>query len=147
VLRFNKARSPVLLQLGWAALMHVVSAIGGVVAYGALAYWPFAAAYVFLFAVHLVAFGALYKSVSLVMLCHMAERPGHSATIGELVQNVVEPTFAERADILVSAGLVATADGAYAITSTGAAMAARLSAVQNLFAIARPGLYRRPDQR
>jgi hypothetical protein len=90
---------------------------------------------------YVFAFGAVYKSVSLEILLDLAQRPGRTALLADIVERDVPEIFRGRTDILVSGGQVEREGPCFAVTATGRAMADRIAQLRRAFAIGDTGLY------
>lgn len=140
-LRWFRGVAPVLILAGAALLVHL-GAIGiAIVDALPVAYWHGAAIY-WLGVVGIVfAFGAVYKSISLRILCALVARPGRALTIDELTAEIVRPSFVGRIAILSDGGLIRAEGGRHTVTPAGRALAQRIRRVQRWAGISESGLY------
>lgn len=137
--RLRPRISAVSLLVPLALVSHALGAVAGA-QYTRVDFWPFSASYAFLVMMHVLAFGAVHKSVSLRLLTDLAGRAQPVPL--SAAEAYVENLFAERGRILVLAGLAETQGDTYAISTSGKQMARRLIALQRLFGIEQPGLYK-----
>ena len=89
LLRVSK-RSPALIVVLSAALVYLAVLVVELAAGQPLAFWPLSAAYGFLTLCVLMAFGALYKSVSLRMLGDLSKAAGWALPEQELLARYIE---------------------------------------------------------
>jgi hypothetical protein len=143
LVRSLRDQAPVLLHIVSAAAMLVVVSlivlifserdvrplwIAGSVLYGG------AVALLFLFS-------AVYKSISLGVLCSLELGPQHRLALADIAHKLVLPRFIERIDLLVAGGLVLSTEEGYTLTARGRRAARWLRAVQRFAGITRSGLY------
>lgn len=141
VLRLPGRLAPVTRQAGLSLLVHVLG-VAWAVHYGPiLPYFHGAALYWFLVAAWSFVFSAVYKSVSLGVLCELARLPQGELPLEEITRRHVAPRFAERIDLLVAGGLVRREGEGYLITDQGRRAARRLEGLRRLFGVAGSGLY------
>jgi hypothetical protein len=133
-------RSPALIVIGAAALVYVVLLIAAAAMPGRVAFWPLSAAYGFVTLCGLMAFGALYKSVSLRMLGDLSKVAGHAMPEQELLARYIEEdSFGRRVAILLEQGHAErTADG-LRLSPKGRRIAAAIHLFQRAFAIRASG--------
>lgn len=103
-------------------------------------FWPLSATYWFLALSFLMAFGAIYKSISLRILLDLLNRSGRSASYEAILARYVEDeSYATRLKALASSGWAIRTPIGIQLTDTGRRIAATMHAVQNLFKIERSG--------
>lgn len=141
VLRLPGRLAPVTRQAGLALLVHGLGVAWAVRGETILPYLHGAALYGFLVAAWLFVFSAVYKSVSLGVLCELARLPQGELPLEEITRRHVAPRFAERIDLLVAGGLVRREGDGYAITSQGKRTARRLEGMRRVFGLTGSGLY------
>lgn len=135
-------RIPMLaVQLGLAAAVCIAGAfmlaLSGALGSG----WHFAAAFAFGFMAYLFVFSAFYKSLSLRILAHMADRHNAEARIADLHTKIVARAFEERQHILLDGGLVARTSTGYVVTLKGQRLAARITWAKRAFGASGSGIY------
>ena len=86
-------------------------------------------------------FSAVYKSISLEVLCVLKASPHQYLSLDVISQQVVLPRFVERIELLIAAGLVQHTDDGYMITAQGHEAARRLTALQRFAGVTNSGLY------
>jgi hypothetical protein len=143
LVRLLPARAPVLLHMASAAGMAAVLALAVMVFSrgNAQPFWIavsmlYGGAVAFLFA-----FSAVYKSISLEVLCALSRAPRHRLDLGTISRDLVLPRFVERIELLITAGLVSSTTDGYSLTVPGRDAARRLRALQRFAGIRRSGLY------
>ena len=125
-------------------LLAIVVGVGTIgVAAAALpvvAVWPLVASYSFLSLVFLLAFGAIYKSISLRILGDLLQRPGRRDTYDAiLVRYIEDESYRTRLTLLVSEGLARRVPAGFTLTARGERLARTVSTVQRLFHIGASG--------
>ena len=124
-----------------AVISHAASVLLGFATVQQFQYWNAASLFSFGAMLYVFAFGAVYKSVSLEILLDLAQRPGHTAALSDIVDRKVPEIFRGRTDILVSGGQVERTGASFAVTAAGRAVAARIAQMRSAFAIGDTGLY------
>ncbi len=103
-------------------------------------FWPSSAVYWFLALCFLVAFGAIYKSISLRVLADLLDRPGRQDEYQAISSRYVKhESFHDRVRILVTDGLAVPSENGLVLTEKGRRMAVVVSSLQRLFKIERSG--------
>jgi hypothetical protein len=103
-------------------------------------FFRFSATYWFLTALFLLAFGAIYKSISLRILLDLLEQPERSENYEAILgRYIFKESFENRLEVMRKAGLAMATDGNYELTEKGRAMAAFISLLQRIFAIKQTG--------
>jgi hypothetical protein len=139
--RAGSTIAPVIILAIAAVIAHVASVVLGVITVQQFQYWNAASIFSFGAMLYVFAFGAVYKSVSLEILLDLAQRPGRTALLADIVDHDVPEIFRGRTDILVSGGQVEREGPCFAVTATGRAMADRIAQLRRAFAIGDTGLY------
>lgn len=107
---------------------------------GRFNFWEYSAVYSCLTLAFLMAFGALYKSVSLRMLEFLLGQPQRSAAAQAVLERcVAEASFAHRLQVIESTHLATRAPAGFALTAKGRALARAVRGLHALFAIERIG--------
>lgn len=103
-------------------------------------FWSFTVSYSFFTLCFLMAFGAIYKSISLRMMMDLLKRPGHANDMDVIVKNyLTEDSFQDRLAVVQQNFLVDRTEGWYVLTVKGRAFAGRIRCVQRLFNITKSG--------
>ncbi len=103
-------------------------------------FWPLSASYWFLALCFLMAFGAIYKSISLRILLDLLDRPNRSDSYKAVLERYVEQeSYHDRLAILLAHGLATREPGGFRLTRKGRRTAAAIHAVQRFFKIERSG--------
>jgi len=138
--RLMPKTSPVVLLVPVGLASHAAGIVIASALLPSFQYWPYASTFALLVMGHILAFGAVYKSVSLHLLMEFADTKGPFPLSAANAQ--VERLFAGRAAILTESGLVERRGDSYAVTLPGQRLASRIGALQRLFGIKSGGLYR-----
>lgn len=134
--------TPPTILLGFAAIVaHSLSVALGAMSVTQFQYWDAASIFGFGVMGHVFAFGAVYKSVSLEILLNVAQRPGHTAPLVDIVDRLAPDIFRGRADILIDGGQVERIGTSFAVTAKGRAFADKLARIRRAFAVGDSGLY------
>ncbi|MDA9403663.1 hypothetical protein [Bradyrhizobium sp. CCBAU 45389] len=133
--------APVIVLAIAAIVSHLLSVLLGVLILPQFRYWDAASIFGFGVMGYVFAFGAVYKSVSLDILLGLAERPGRTAPLSDVVERQVPALFRGRTGILIDGGLVERVDSRFAATAAGQVMAGRIGRLRRAFGIGDTGLY------
>ena len=91
-------------------------------------------------AAFLMAFGALYKSISLRILLDLLDRPGHAGLYSAiLARYVAAESFENRLTVMQENGFAVPTPAGYALTDKGRRLAGLVGVLHRLFAIERSG--------
>src|ERR1700749_175478 len=77
--------APVTILAIAAVVSHLASVFLGAMTVRQFQYWNAASIFGFSVMLYVFAFGAVYKSVSLEILLDLAQRPGHTAALSDIV--------------------------------------------------------------
>jgi hypothetical protein len=103
-------------------------------------FWPLSASYWFLALCFLMAFGAIYKSISLRILLDLLDRPDRSESYEAIHKRYVQhESYQDRLQILLAEGLATRECAGFQLTRKGRRLAAIAHAVQRFFGIERSG--------
>jgi hypothetical protein len=141
VLRLPGRASPVVRHAAVAMTVHVSGTILGAWSLGHLSYWPCASVYWCGVIIYLFGYCAVYKSVSLRILCRLLPAPGNRAAFADITAQFVLPEFVQRTDVMKQMGWVEENDGRFTLTEKGRQAARSLEVVQAIFGIERSGMY------
>ena len=133
--------APVTILAIAAIVSHVGSLLLGVMTVRQFQYWDAASIFGFGVMLYVFAFGAVYKSVSLEVLVDLAQRPGRTATLSDIVERRVPDIFRGRTEILVDGGQVERAGSSFVVTAAGGTIAGRIAQIRRAFRIGDTGLY------
>ena len=144
MLRATRQRHALEIFAGIAAVLF-----GGVLATAgrAVSVWHFAA--FFGAGVSLVVFlyGAVLKSLSLGILIELSQANAKRLSLDEITQNVVQPAYSSRAQLLVDWGAAGLdAAGNYLIGSRGQRTARRIESARHFLRLRSAGLYSGDDR-
>jgi hypothetical protein len=110
----------------------------------ALSLWHFAAYFGAAASFSLFVYGAVLKSLSLAQLECVRQGAGEPVSGKRISDNVVEPAFRERAELLVSKGYVAARGDRFDVTPAGRSAARTLSGLRTFLGL-RSSLYGAPE--
>ncbi|WFU28360.1 hypothetical protein QA649_19720 [Bradyrhizobium sp. CB1717] len=133
--------APVIVLAITAVASHLLGVLLGILTVPQFRYWDAASIFGFGVMGYVFAFGAVYKSVSLDILLGLAERPGRTAPLSDVVERQVPALFRGRTGILMDGGLVEQVDSRFAVTAAGQIMAGRIGRLRRAFGIGDTGLY------
>ncbi|MBI2770760.1 MAG: hypothetical protein HYX47_14130 [Burkholderiales bacterium] len=103
-------------------------------------FWVYLVSYWFLATCFLMAFGAVYKSLSLRILADLLARPGRSDDYQDIFSRyLVEDSYQNRLSVIRDKGLVTVTGGSYELAEPGRRLARRVQKVQLWFGITRSG--------
>jgi hypothetical protein len=140
MLRRRGRAAPALVAIGVALLAYVVMLVAAVGVNRPVNFWEISAIFWFPTMVFLMAFGALYKSVSLRILVDLLDAPGNAELGSTILQRyIATESFQARLALMLENKWTIRSSAGYALTRTGRRLA-RLAAVsQRMFAIQRSG--------
>ncbi len=103
-------------------------------------FFNFSAIYWFLTALFLLAFGAVYKSISLRILLDLLERPDRSENYEAiLARYIFKDSFENRLEVMRKAGLAMLKESDIELTAKGRTIVAYIFLLQRIFAIEQTG--------
>jgi hypothetical protein len=138
--RLARAMEPALIAVA-AAFAVCAAALTACVLLGrSFNFWIFLVSYWFLATSFLMAFGAVYKSLSLRILADLLDKPQRSGDYHEIFSRyLVQDSYQNRLAVIRDKELVALRDDRYELTPRGRVLAQRVRSVQLRFGIARSG--------
>ena len=140
LLKLERARHAAPVAIGAAVALYPAVLLALIALGAQLEFWQYTAVYSCLTLAVLMAFGALYKSVSLRMLEFLLGRPGRGAPAQALLERyVASESFAHRLAVIESAGFAAREGERFALTPRGRAVARAVRGLHALYAIERIG--------
>jgi hypothetical protein len=140
VLRLPWAFSPARAVIG-VALLAYAAVLAAAAVFGRNAnFWTVSIVFWFATLLFLMAFGALYKSVSLRILLDLLDRPGHTGLYSAILgRYVAAESFESRLAVMQENGFAVRTPAGYALTDKGRRLAGLVGALHRLFAIKRSG--------
>jgi hypothetical protein len=109
-----------------------------------LSFWHFGAGLGFGVAAVVFIYGAVLKSLSIDLLLRLDEATDGGASLEALVEEVVRPRFAERAEIIMRTGMGERTDDGVRASPRGVASAARLTRTRAWLGVDAARLYEAP---
>ena len=142
VMRLRSNWAPVAVFAVGIALSELAALAIGLAMLDRFYVWPATAIVGFTGIVNFFIFGAVYKSVSLQMLCFLNTLPNGRADKAQLVSLIARPCVEQRMELLVEIGQVSKSPHqSYSPTPQGLKTVARLRRMQRFFGIYFSGLY------
>jgi hypothetical protein len=140
VLRSPWGSSPARAAIG-IALLAYAAVVAAAALFGRNAnFWTVSIVFWFATLLFLMAFGALYKSISLRILLDLLDRPGQAGLYSAiLARYVAAESFESRLRVMKENGFAVATPGGYALTDKGRRLARLVGALHRLFAIERSG--------
>jgi hypothetical protein len=141
----------IVLRLPWAfwparaaigiALLAYATVVAAAALFGRNAnFWTVSIVFWFATLLFLMAFGALYKSVSLRILLDLRDRPGHAGLYSAILgRYVAAESFESRLAVMQENGFAVLTPAGYVLTDKGHRLARLVGALHRLFAIERSG--------
>jgi hypothetical protein len=103
-------------------------------------FWVFGASYWFFALSFLVAFGSIYKSVSLRILSDLSREPGRSCLYDDvLARYIAQESYKNRLMVIEDKRLATRSGTLYTLTNRGRKVAATARAIQEVFGITHSG--------
>lgn len=131
---------PAVLGIACALAVYVAVVVAAAIVRPPLVLWDMTVPYAFLVVAFLMLFGAVYKSVSLRLMCELLERPGRGDAYEAILgRYIARDSFGDRAAILVALEWAERHDGRLALTRKGRRIARGMRALQRLFNIEKSG--------
>lgn len=140
VLRALARIDPMFTVLASALAAYVAMLFAFPFAGQAVNFWVFSTSYWFFALCFLMAFGAVYKSVSLQILLQLSQQPDRSERTATLrTQYVFGRSFQDRLALIVDRRLATENPDGLSLTASGNRLARRARAVQRAFGVMRSG--------
>jgi len=140
MLRIACAAGPSRIVIGAAVIVGIATVVGALVVRPVILFWPLFASYSLLSLTFLLAFGAVYKSISLRILGDLLQRPERSDDYQGILARYVEgESYRARLSLLASEGLAEREGSRFRLTPKGWRLAKAVSNLQRFFAIRSSG--------
>lgn len=140
VLRLGRRQAPALMSLatGFAAYAVVLGLL--ILAGQNVPFWSYSVTYWCFVLSFLLAFGAIYKSISLRILLDLFKRPGRCGSYEHVLATYVAlESYQNRLTVIQDSGFATRAGERYILSERGRHIASLTAAVQQVFAIRRSG--------
>ena len=139
-LRLPWALSPARAVIGIALLVYAAAGGAAAVFGRNVNFWNMSIVFWFTTLLFLMAFGALYKSISLRILLDLLDRPGHAGLYSAiLARYVAAESFESRLTVMQENGFAILTPAGYVLTDRGRRLAGLVGSLHRLFAIERSG--------
>lgn len=103
-------------------------------------FWTYTTSYWFFALCFLMAFGAVYKSISLRILLDLSQKPGRSDSYSSvLARYIVEESYQNRLIVIQDKRLATRTGNGFVLTQRGRRVVRLIRAVQHVFGITRSG--------
>lgn len=133
-------RSPAIIAVGTALLAAVFSLPAAHLLRIDANYWRSLFVFAFFSIVYLMAFGAVYKSISLRMLLDLSRAPARRMRADDLFSHYVgRESFQARIEVMVAQGYAKRSSGGIQLTPKGHRLAVAVESIQGIFRIASSG--------
>jgi len=139
ILRIRLGGEPAVIVAIAAVALWVLSLAALLAAGQELNFWAFSTSYWFLALCFLMAFGAIYKSISLRIVAHLLECPNQGETYAKVKRLVLEESYQERLGIIVAKRYADRTGDRFLLTAKGSYIARWARFLQTIFLIARSG--------
>jgi hypothetical protein len=140
MLRLSRRNSPALVAIGAALFAYAAVLLTAIGANRPINFWVLSAIFSFPTMVFLMAFGALYKSVSLRILADLFARAGQAEPRSAILQRyIASESFETRLALILENKWAISTSAGYALTKSGQRVARLVAALQRVFAIQRSG--------
>jgi hypothetical protein len=139
LLRLRPGAEPATVVLAVALALWLVSLVALLAAGQRVNFWAFSISYSFLVLCFLMAFGAVYKSISLRVVAYLYRSPNHSASPQALERDILERSYQERLAILADRRYADRAEDRLTLTRSGERVASWAGCLQTAFRITRSG--------
>jgi hypothetical protein len=139
-LRVERRRSPAVIVTALAVAGYPATLALAILWWERPSLWAVSATYAFAVLVFLMAFGAIYKSVSLRILADLSRRPGWRESRRDLLARYIErESYQSRLAVLAEEGLAVDDATGFRLTGKGRRLARVARALQRAWKIDRSG--------
>ena len=133
-------RHPATVVLGVAMPVYIATVIAALTVNQQVSFWAMSAAYWCPILCFLMAFGAIYKSISLRILLYLLESPNRLAGYSNVVETYInDESFESRLRVIRENRFAREMEHGYALTRRGRRVAQLVRCLQSIFAIERSG--------
>jgi hypothetical protein len=140
ILRLARTISPALVAVAAALFAYLAALVAAIVISQTVNFWTISIVFWFPTMTFLMAFGALYKSVSLRILVDLLARPGQMELCSIILQRyIAAESFENRLALMLENKWTIPTSAGYALTERGQRIARLLTVLQQMFAIQRSG--------
>lgn len=142
LLRILPRIAPVLIFVLSILFSEIVLFFFGLMLFDRFYFWQASAIFGLIGVTNFFLYGAVYKSVSLEILTHLAAQPNRKICKQHLIEAVARPCVEQRMELIVELGLATKSNqGQYQLTLSGLEKVKQLNKIQNIFGIHESGLY------
>jgi hypothetical protein len=139
LLRLRPGGEPATIVLASAFVLWLATLAGLLAMAQRVNFWAYSTSYWFLVLCFLMAFGAIYKSISLRVVARLLTAPGHSESHDAIARDVLDRSYEERLALIADKGYADRREDGFELTQSGRRIAAMARTLQSLFGIARSG--------
>lgn len=135
VLRIS-SKSPAAIVCILAMGIYMLALVAPLLPLMHIEFFAFSTAYWFLCAIFLLAFGAVYKSISLKILLNLLEREDRSESYDViLTRYILQNSFQNRLEIMRTSGFIIVNHGNFQLTEKGRSLASRVRLLREFFGL------------
>jgi len=139
-LRLRRTASAAFVAITVALFAYVAALVVAIDLNRAVNFWTTSIIFWFVTMIFLMAFGALYKSVSLRILVDLLARPGQAELCSAILQRyIVTESFENRLALILENKWAIPTSAGYVLTERGECLARLIAALQRMFVIQRSG--------
>jgi hypothetical protein len=140
ILRLRRTASPALVAIAAALFAYLAVLVAAIVISRTVNFWTMSVLFWFPTMIFLLAFGALYKSVSLRILVDLLARPGQTELCSIILERyIAAESFESRLALMLENKWAIPTSAGYALTERGERLARLVAVLQRVFAIQRSG--------
>jgi hypothetical protein len=140
LLRLARGVGPVLIVLGSVVPVGIVALALFLGLGQRVNFWMYVAGYCFFVLSFLMAFGAIYKSISLRILLDLARKPERTDTYENVLRRyIAEESFHDRLAVIERQQFATRLGDGFVLTQRGWRVAKSLQSIQKFYRIARSG--------
>lgn len=133
-------RSPAAAVTGAALALYPIGLVGSLGVNGRVEFWTYSTTYWFLALSYLMAFGAIFKSVSLRLMLDVLEAPNGQARRADIFTRYIgDRSYHDRLDVARKNELARETPDGFLLTERGRTIARSVAIIQRLFSIRASG--------
>lgn len=132
--------NPPFVSIGMTVPTYAVTLLLAIGLGGKISFWHFSALYSAFVLSFLMAFGAVYKSISLRLLLDLYDAPQHTNAYDDVLDRLVrQDSFEARIEVMKRSGFVRLDNDLLVLEDKGLRMARAIHSIQTLFGIEKSG--------
>jgi hypothetical protein len=131
---------PAHLAVGLGVIVYPIALLAALFVGYTIFFWSFTAVYGSLTLTFLMAFGAIYKSISFRILLDLYNAPGRTEPYDTVLARLIRSeSFGRRLEVMKESGFVDVNSGRFTLRPAGARIAGLVGFLQRIFGIKRSG--------